>query len=368
MIPRTILVGTDFSPASDVACLQALGVARRCGARMVIAHAAAIPDKPEGVPDSMRSTAEFYLGALRERLATDRDQLDDLGERLSGQGVEVSHVLVDGFADEGLPTAAHDLGADLIVTGAHGRRGLGRLLLGSTAERVVRVATVPVLVARGSADAATGGFHRIIVATDFSEAAERGLDLALEVAAPDATVELVHFWQIPSLSRAHATDEVDATIADIRADMEEHGNRRGAESLASRDTSRAKVHYQLREGDTRDGIVDLAKVSGADLVVIGGHGHRGLRRFLLGSVADSTVRHAPLQRPRRALIDVAVTGRRGRGGRGAGWSSTGRRRWRARGRQSRRTGCGRWRRSPRSAPGAGRGRGCRGRGRPSRSR
>jgi universal stress protein A len=98
---------------------------------------------------------------------------------------------------------------------------------------------------------------------------------------------------MPSLSRAHATEEVDATMAEIRADMEDHGQRKGAESLAARDTTRATVRYQLREGDTRDGIVDLAKVSGADLIVLGSHGRRGLRRFLLGSVAESTVRHAP---------------------------------------------------------------------------
>jgi nucleotide-binding universal stress UspA family protein len=293
MTIRTVLVGTDFSPASDVACRQALGVARRAGARLVLAHAAALPDVPEGVPASMQGTAEAYLQVLRGRIADDRTHLGEIGDRLSGQGAEVSHVLVDGFADEGLATAAHDLGADLIVTGSHGRRGLGRLLLGSTAERIVRVATVPVLVARGAAEAADGGYKQIVIATDFSDAAERGVDLALELAAPGGTVELVHFWQLPQLSRAHAAEEVDATVDDIRADMEAHGQKRGAESLARRDTSRATVRYQLREGDTRDGLVDLARASGADLVVVGSHGHRGLRRFLLGSVAESTVRHAP---------------------------------------------------------------------------
>jgi nucleotide-binding universal stress UspA family protein len=276
MVPKTVLAGTDFSPASEVAARQALGVARRAGARLVLAHAAALPD--ERLPASV---------------ADDRAQLGEIGERLRGQGAEISHVLVDGFADDALATAAHDLGADLIVTGAHGRRGLGRLLLGSTAERIIRIATVPVLVARGAPDAADGGFHRIVVASDFSEAGERGFDTALELAAPGATVDLVHFWQMPSISRAHAGGEVDATLADIRADAEEHGKRKGAEALASRDTSRATVRFQLREGDTRDGLVDLAKVSGADLIVVGSHGRRGLRRFLLGSVAESTVRHAP---------------------------------------------------------------------------
>lgn len=293
MAIRTIVVGVDFSPVSEVACRQALGVARRTGARMVLAHAAAIPEQPEGLPSSMSGTAQAYLGVLRGRMAEDKRALAELGDRLGGQGVDISHVLVDGFPDDSLVTAAHDLGAELIVTGSHGRRGLGRILLGSVAERVVRAAPVPVLVGRGAADAADGGFHRILVATDFSEASERGFDLALALAADGAAVELVHFWQLPALSRAHAADEVDATLAEIRAGMEQHGAERGAEALATRDTNRAQVRYSLREGDARDGIVDLARIAGCDLVVVGSHGRRGLRRLLLGSVAESTVRHAP---------------------------------------------------------------------------
>ncbi len=290
---RTILVGVDFSPASDVACRQALGIARKRGARIVLAHAAAMPDEPEGLPASMRSTADAYLAILRGRVAEDRRALVELGERLSGQGPEVSHVLVDGHADDAILTAAHDLGAELIVIGSHGHRGIGRLLLGSIAERIVRGAAGPVLVARGAAEAADGGFRRILVSTDFSEAAERGLDLALDLAAADAVVELVHFWSLPTLPRAHAVDEVDATLEEIRAELQTTGQARGAEALAARGEPGATVRYQLREGDARDGILDLARISGADLVVVGSHGRRGLRRLLLGSVAEAVVRHAP---------------------------------------------------------------------------
>jgi nucleotide-binding universal stress UspA family protein len=293
MAIRTIVVGVDFSPVSEVGLRQAVGVARRVGARVVLAHAAAIPEQPEGLPASMSDTAQAYLGVLRGRMAEDKRQLAELATRLGGQGVDLSHVLVDGFPDDALVTAAHDLGAELIVTGSHGRRGLGRILLGSVAERVVRSAPGPVLVARGAPDAADGGFHRILVATDFSEASERGFDLALALAAEGASVELVHFWHLPALSRAHAADEVDATLADIRAGMEQHGAERGAEALATRDTTRAQVRYSLREGDARDGIVDLARIAACDLIVVGSHGRRGLRRLLLGSVAESTVRHAP---------------------------------------------------------------------------
>lgn len=290
---RTIVVGIDFSPAADVACRQAIGIARKLGARIVLAHAAAIPEEPEGIPASMSTTAQAYLAILRDRIAEDRQALTELEERLDSQGVDLSHVLVDGFADDAIVSAASELSADLIAVGSHGRHGFGRLVLGSIAERVVRSAHVPVLVARGAAEAADGGFKKILVATDFSEPAEHGLDLALDLVAADGSIELVHFWHLPALSRAHASEEVDATVAEIRAGMEQHGRERGADALAARDTSRATVRYSLREGDSRDGIIDLARVAGFDLIVVGSHGRRGLRRLLLGSVAEHTVRHAP---------------------------------------------------------------------------
>src|SRR5687767_2067717 len=124
MAIRTIVVGVDFSPVSEVACRQAVGVARRTGARVVLAHAAAIPEQPEGLPSSMSDTAQAYLGVLRGRMADDKRALAEISERLGGQGVDLSHVLVDGFPDDALVTAAHDLAAELIVTGSHGRRGL----------------------------------------------------------------------------------------------------------------------------------------------------------------------------------------------------------------------------------------------------
>lgn len=287
---QTIVVGVDFTPAAEIAVKQALAVARRQGARLVLAHAAALPDAPSGVPESMRSTAEAYLQVLRGRAGEDQEALAALADRFGGQGAEISQVLVDGFADDALLDAATKLSADLLVTGSHGRRGLGRLLLGSVSERVVRRADVPVLVARGDAAAADLGFRRILVATDFSDAAERGLQLALDLAAEGATLDLVHFWQVPGLPRGHASDEVDATVEEIRLGMIQHGTERGARALA--DHPEATVRFHLREGDAQDGIEDWATAEGCDLIVVGSHGHRGLRRLLLGSVAESTVRHA----------------------------------------------------------------------------
>ncbi len=272
---QTIVVGVDLSTRSELACRHALLVARRTGAKIVLVHATALPDQPEGLPASMRDTADAYLAILRKRAAGADRELAELAARLSGQGAEISQVLVDGFADDGLLAAATEVHADLIVT------------VGPHAERIVRVAHGPVLVARGEPTAYT----KICVATDFTEAAEHALDLALALAPDDAHIDVVHFWDAPALPRGHATDEVDATVDEIRAGMVLHGNERGAATIAARGD--ARLSYQLREGDPTEGIAAYAAAQACDLVVVGGHGRRGLRRLLLGSVAEATVRHAP---------------------------------------------------------------------------
>lgn len=293
MALATIVVGVDFSDEAALASRLALAVARRAGARLVLVHAAAMPDAAYGVPDSMVGTRDAYLAILRDRVADDQRALGELRERLDGQGAEVSHLVIDGFADDAIGHTAEELGADLVVVGSRGRRGLSRLLLGSVAERVVRTSPVPVLVARGERDAADGGFRRILVATDFSAAAERGLALAREVAAADATIDLVHWWTVPQLSRAHATDEVDATLAEIRAEVTTAGERRCRAAIADVPAGGPSVRWHVVEGDAQDGVLEWATREGSDLIVVGSHGRRGLRRLILGSTAEAIVRHAP---------------------------------------------------------------------------
>lgn len=274
---KTIVVGVDFSAQTEGACAQALAIARHAGARIVLAHATALPDAPEGLPPSMASTAEAYLRILRGRAAGAQRELADLGERLGGQGAEISQVLLDGHADDALVTASAELDADLIVVGSRRRRGV--------ATRVVRAAGCPVLVARG----VPGGYRKVCIATDFSAAAARALELARVVAVPEAELHLIHFWSVPPIPRAHATGEVDATVAEVRDGLARHGAALGAEAAATD----PRLRFHLREGDAADGIVTFAVESGCDLVVVGSHGRRGLRRLLLGSVAEATVRDAP---------------------------------------------------------------------------
>ena len=145
----TIVVGIDFSEVSDGALEQALELgARRNDAEV---HVLYVDHRPD---DRLRAgassgTAENTVGALERVESAAIQKMDIVEKRLGENHLHrlVTHFRVGSPADE-IVQLAVDLDADLIVVGTHGRRGIERLVLGSTAERVVRLGRCPVYVVR----------------------------------------------------------------------------------------------------------------------------------------------------------------------------------------------------------------------------
>ena len=138
MLPvHTILFPTDFSENAQQAFTLACSLARDCGARIVVVYVVPPPLGQDRVL-VRQNPDEYYEGpwqALREVEAPD-------------ENVRVEHRLEDGDAAERILKVAEEVQAGLIVMGTHGRSGLGRLLMGSVAEKVVREAPCPVLTLR----------------------------------------------------------------------------------------------------------------------------------------------------------------------------------------------------------------------------
>ncbi len=140
---RRIVCPTDFSPTADVAVRYAASLARAYGAELVLLHV--LPQLHYPLRGLGMATAFPHL---QEELHTRANERLQAAVVAAGDAGTVRTELRDGDAYEGILGAAHDLGADLIVMGTHGHTGLKHALLGSTAERVVRLAECPVLTVR----------------------------------------------------------------------------------------------------------------------------------------------------------------------------------------------------------------------------
>jgi nucleotide-binding universal stress UspA family protein len=141
---QNIVVATDFSPISELALDEALDLAERFQAKITLAHAFEIP--VYGFPDGILIAGANVASELEQ--AAQRN-LTQLVESRASRGVTITPVLRMGPAWDEVNAVARDTKASLIVVGTHGRRGLSRALLGSVAERLLRTATLPVLVIHG---------------------------------------------------------------------------------------------------------------------------------------------------------------------------------------------------------------------------
>jgi nucleotide-binding universal stress UspA family protein len=195
--------------------------------------------------------------------------------------------------EHGIPYAvlvekAEAVRADLLIVGSRGATGLRRLLLGSVAERVVRYAHSPVLVARDSPKSG-----HVLVGTDFSDPALPAVAAAVaEARRRSANLTIVHNvgiigTLIPSMEGMHV---VPTLSLDYRQALYQSAGERLTEAMAR---FGGKGEPVVTEGDAAVGIARLAETLPAQLVVVGTSGTTGLRRMLLGSVAEAVVRIAP---------------------------------------------------------------------------
>jgi nucleotide-binding universal stress UspA family protein len=137
---RSVLCPIDFSACSEEALRYAVSFAERAGASDV--HLVHVLQPPL----SLLPSGDPISGPNAEERARVARELESEAKRYSVHGVAVTPHLVDGVPYETIAHLAESLGVDLIVIGTHGRHGVMHALLGSVAERVVRLSPVPVCV------------------------------------------------------------------------------------------------------------------------------------------------------------------------------------------------------------------------------
>ena len=192
---ENVLFATDFSSCSNAALPYAMSIARRYGSNVYAAHV--LPTKAEMVLMSPESWPPPLPPEEERRTQTSIELLED---RLQGLPHEV--LTPRGNPADALVRITQERDVDLLVLGTHGRTGVGKLLLGSVSEDLLRRAHCPVLsvgpqVTRPPEDEIR--FQRILFATDFSEASLCALPYAVSLAEEDqAQLVLLHVVEHPT--------------------------------------------------------------------------------------------------------------------------------------------------------------------------
>ena len=284
---RRILFATDFSQwtrrAEDYACALA------CSWKAALT-VLCVAEFPPGLNPNYTVNQQY----LAELLKNASSQLADLKVRAERRGVAVTTRVATGIPSEEVVAAARAEDSDLIVVGTRGKTGLAHVLLGSTAERVIRGAPCPVLAVgmedNGDEDALSGPIvlERILVPVDFSDCSLDALAYAVEVAQQaKGSLMLLHVLEPVSYG-------LDFTLGQSTTHHLEVSTwtKRLEELATSHQHPSPPVEYRLLGGLPADSILDSARTLSCDLIVMGTHGRRGFSHTLYGSVAEDVLRKA----------------------------------------------------------------------------
>ena len=180
----------------------------------------------------------------------------------------------------------------------HGHGGLSRFWLGSVADGLLRRTSVPLLLLRSKEPLSAPEFRHVLIALDGQPEGEKILEpaIALGSSSPDCRYTLVQVVEPPIPVITHLAMQ-PAKLPPNWQEMRENSARSYLERVAKGMRARGlSVATQVIRGRAvGEEILALADPSGADLVVVGTHGARGLERWLLGSVADKVIRGAAHQ-------------------------------------------------------------------------
>jgi nucleotide-binding universal stress UspA family protein len=239
---KNILFLTDFTPASETAFSCALAFARYFEARLYPAHAvtAFVPtelDVPV-MPDILQKMEED----IRAKLTA----------LVKNQGVSSTILVTLQDIEAAAPQWINEHGIDLIVMGTHGRKGVDRMFLGSTAESIVRTATCPVLtVGPGVTPQISGGLEirKVLFATSLSKKTEPAASYAASFARErEADLTVLHALQTPAEAR-----EIDAM----------------KELVPLNDSGYGKTEFFVEAGDAATIILKYANELRSELIVMG---------------------------------------------------------------------------------------------------
>jgi nucleotide-binding universal stress UspA family protein len=283
-----ILVPTDFSEASRQALPYAVAFAQQFCARLTLAYVV-----PTALPAELS-----HIGLVLEEKRLMRDAGQTLAEfrarEIPGE-LEVETAVLSGGPAYEIARFAKAGEFDLIIVSTHGYAGLKHMLLGSTAERVVRYAPCPVLTIREQPvpirfpSDSPCGFRRIVVPSDFSEASKKALRYALSFVGPcRAEITLLHVVEpppYPQFGYAHVPAR-EAKLKQAALEKLELFRR----ELAGGE--RFITSTLVRTGNAFQEITQEARNRNADLIIISTHGYTGLKHVFLGGTAERIVRHA----------------------------------------------------------------------------
>ena len=289
--PEQILVAHDFSTCSRHALNYAIELAAKTGAELHILHVEVIHVESLLPEEVNKTKAQIFHDHLKKEIRESAERQDLFVSDINA----IRYVVLRNIsAADAIVNYSNEYKIDLIILGTHGRKGLSRSLLGSVAEEVVRTAPASVLTVREteSFTPLSQHIHNIAVPVDFSESSKAALHYARELAlAFGAQLDIIHVIEEKLHPAFYNTGAF--SIYDLQPEIKDKLGNELEAFYKTIDGPPVVAKFTLLHGNPSREIINHLQDEKADLLVLSTHGLTGLRRMLMGSVAERLIREAP---------------------------------------------------------------------------
>jgi nucleotide-binding universal stress UspA family protein len=283
---RTLLAATDLSAPSRFTAQRAAMLAKESGAKLELVHVLQ-QNMLDEVRELLKKDGEALQENIRSQTKKELSQLADyLAETL---GRKAGCHLVEGLALEGIIAQVEALDADLLIIGAHGGASYARqLLLGATAERLLRMTLRPVLTVKQPPRVP---YQSVLVPIDFSPWSIGAIQLA-QMVAPQAELILMHAYEVPFVGKLRRAGEKEETILRYRDMARQKARSRLSQIVSDAGLDKANWRSIVKRGDAGRRILEQEEKQGADLIVLGKHGLGMVEELLFGGRTNHILAHA----------------------------------------------------------------------------
>ncbi len=282
---KRMLAGTDLSRYASRTEVRAAMLARELGSESLdllhVIGSPALESLRRLLAPTHQETGQRLVDSAREQLAR---QADELVEK---HGIPVTPILKIGHAHIEIVRHADAIDAGLVLLGDHGGNFARKLFLGSTADKLLRKLSRPVLIVKREP---RGPYQRVLVPVDFSEPSRRAAEMALRI-APQADITLLHVFEVPFEGRMHHAGVDDETILSYRAEARVQANLAMQQFVSALEAD-DRVSHLVEFGYAPTVILEKAEILEPDLIVMGKHGQSAWEDLLPGSVIRQVVREA----------------------------------------------------------------------------
>ncbi|MGO4919516.1 universal stress protein [Maribacter spongiicola] len=265
---KKIIVLTDFSNQSEQALKAAADLAKKHKVELLVVHMLELNQAIITSPDGMYIEQTVFMVKLAEK------NLKEFLEKPYLKGVTVTPVIKHYKVYSELNTIAKEHDADLIVMGSNGSSGFEEMLIGSNAEKVVRNATIPVLVIKG--EVTNLSLDRFVFACDFNDD------------------------NLPAFQKAKEFAEMlgaNMEVVFINTPNDEFMSNRDAYQKINKFLTKANSAQQVEiynDYSVEQGIINYGKTILADAIAMPTHGRKGISHMFNGSIGEDVVNHSKI--------------------------------------------------------------------------